>query len=160
MFSFSLFPCSSYFSKLQLSMFPSHSLLQFWPAASLAFSDTFLSKVCCARPFTDLCRNSLDPVSQLACPDFFAEGTQAFGRERLLPWCPVWLPQVVPCSLSLMHRTGGCTSLAIYILRGLSVSICLWLWKQLYLNTECKLVFQNKRIIKMRGKKGRENTKY
>lgn len=74
--------------------------------------------------------------------------------------CPVWILQVVPCFLTLMHWTGGCTSLAIYILRGLSVSSCLWLWKQLYLNTACKLVFQNKRIIKMRGKRGRENVKY
>lgn len=82
------------------------------------------------------------------------------GKVAPLMPCPIWILQVVPCSLTLMHRTGGCTSLAKYILRGLSVSSCLWLWKQLYLNTACKLVFQNKRIIKMRGKKGRENVKY
>lgn len=92
-FSFSLLPGSSYFSKWHLSIFPSHSLIQFWPTASLAFSDTFPSKICSTRPFCDLHRNSLDPVSQLTCPDFFSEGEPKFQKGKVAPLmpCPVWI---------------------------------------------------------------------
>lgn len=85
---------------------------------------------------------------------YLRRGVQAFRAERLPPQ---------PC---VLH---GCPRLCLalcrvcaeqeedvqhsqYILRGLTVSSCLCRWKQLYLNTACKLVFQNKGIIKARGR--------
>lgn len=154
-FSLSLLPGSSYFSKWHPSLFPSYSLLQLWPTASLAFSDTFLSNICSTRPFSDLHRNSFDPVSQLACPDF-AEGEPKLSEGK---YCSsnalscMDSPDCALLSVTYAQNRRMYITCNIYILRGWSVSSCLWHWKHFYLNTACKLVFQNKRIIKMREKK-------
>lgn len=95
---------------------------------------------------------SWDHVSHLACSDL--SEVWVFRAEGLPPQ---------PC---VLHRSPRlCLALcrvcaeqeedvqhSQYILRGLTVSSCLCRWKQLYLNTACKLVFQNKGIIKARGR--------
>lgn len=156
----SFLPCSSYcFSKLWLSIFSPHFPLQLQPAAfpaSFRYFPVWSSLCQAVQSFFAGWLNvhwgpGWDHVSHLTCADLSEEGMQAFRAERLPPQ---------PCVLHGSPRL--CLALwcvcaeqediqhSWYILRGLTVSSCLWRWKQLYLNTVCKLVFQNKRIIKTR----------
>lgn len=97
-----------------------------------------------------------DPVSHLTYMGLSDEEAQGFRRERL-PCNPLSCTDSPGCaSLSTAHVLNRKTySTCKCILRCLTVSSSLWLWKQLYLNTACKLVFQNKSIIKARRKGGR-----
>lgn len=155
-------PSAAIFPNCPFQYFPSVPCFSFDPLHPLhsqtppwvKFAAPDLSVIWIGTALT-LCLNSHARISLLRGNPNFQKGKVA----SLMPY-PKWISQVVLCSLPLMHKTGGCTSLAIYILRGLSVSSYLWLWKQLYLNTAPKLIFQNKRLIRMGGKKGRANVKY
>lgn len=75
-------PAAAIFPNCPFQYFPSVPCFSFDPLASIAFSDTSLSKICCTRPFSDLDRNSPEPVSQLTCPDFFAEGKPELSEGK------------------------------------------------------------------------------
>lgn len=96
-----------------------------------------------------------DHASPLTCTDLSGEGIHVFRTERLpLQLCSFHgFPRLCLALCCLCAKQEDVQHLQ-YILRGLTVSSCLRLWKQLYLNTACKLVFQNKRIIKAKGRKG------
>lgn len=72
-FSLSLLPGSSYFTKwhplIFPSQFPASALTHCMPCIFRHLPEWHLQP----RPFSDLHRNCLHNVSQLTCPDFFAE---------------------------------------------------------------------------------------
>ena len=63
--------------------------------------------------------NRLRPCVSSHVHGFIWWGNLSFQKGKAAPVtpCPVWIPQIVPCSLPLMCWTGGCTALAIYFER-------------------------------------------
>lgn len=128
--------------------------LHFQTTSWVKFAAPDLSVICIETALT-LCLN-LDQISLL-------RGNPSFQKGKVTPLNALFHINSPGCALvsaTYKQNKRMYITCKIYILRGLSVLSHLWLWKHLYLNTTCKLIFQNNRIIKMRRKKGRENIKY
>lgn len=120
------------FPNCEFQYFSPHCPLQFYPAASSAFPDTCLSKVRCARPFSDLHGVAGEQAETLCLISraqiYLVREPKLSRRERLPLQTPVLYGFPRLC-LALCHLCAEQEDVQHlqYILRGLAVSSCLWL---------------------------------